>query len=92
MHRDRPEDYSAFGHDPRGTWANAGALLIGPHWRPDQEGIPRYAGNEVAAPHYGPPADYQIPHLPENFVPRLPPTGYLGALQTLSDEAGSMCL
>ncbi|KAI0281282.1 hypothetical protein BGY98DRAFT_1095023 [Russula aff. rugulosa BPL654] len=43
--------------------------------------IPRYNGPEIAPPRYGPPADYQRPHLPNNFVPRLPHDGYLGALQ-----------
>jgi hypothetical protein len=61
--------------------ANAAALLFGENWRPDQQGIPRHVGPEVAAPRFGPPANYQQPYLPQNFAPQLPPMGYLGTLQ-----------
>ena len=77
----RAQDYNAFGYDPRGTVANAAGLLFGENWRPNQQDIPRYTGPEVAAPRFGPPADYQQPYLPQNFAPQLPPMGYLGALQ-----------
>lgn len=77
----RPQDYNAFGYDPRGTVANAAGLLFGENWRPNQQDIPRYTGPGVAAPRFGPPADYQQPYLPQNFAPQLPPMGYLGALQ-----------
>ncbi|PPR00339.1 hypothetical protein CVT24_004360 [Panaeolus cyanescens] len=79
-HRHRPEDFNAFGYDPRGRIANAAALLFGENWRPDPD-VPRYQGPEVAAPRFGPPAPYQLPYLPENFVAQQPHNGYLGALQ-----------
>ena len=80
-HRERPEDFNAFGYDPRGRVANAAGLAFGENWCPDQQHIPRHHGPEVAPPRYGPPADYQRSHLPNNFVPHLPHDGYLGALQ-----------
>jgi hypothetical protein len=80
-HRGHPEDFNAFGYDPRGRVANIAGLTFGEHWRPDQQDIPHHDGPEVAPPRYGPPADYQRSHLPINFVPRLPHDGYLGALQ-----------
>ena len=78
-----PEDFNAFGYDPRGRVANASALLLGENWRPDQRDIPRYhgPGMQIAPPRFGPPADYQQPHLPNGFIPHLPHDGYLGALQ-----------
>ena len=56
-------------------------LLFGENWRPEQLHLPRYNGPQVAPPRYRPPAEYQRPYLPENFVPHLPHDGYLGALQ-----------
>ena len=79
--RERPEDYNAFGYDPRGRVANNVGLLFGENWRPDQQTIPRYHGPNIAPPRFGPPADYQRPILPNDFVPHLPHDGYLGALQ-----------
>ena len=79
--REHLESFNAFGYDPRGRVANIAGLAFGEHWRPDQQHIPRYRGPEVAPPRYGPPADYQLRHLPNNFIPRLPHDGYLGALQ-----------
>ncbi|KAF8239807.1 hypothetical protein L208DRAFT_1374474 [Tricholoma matsutake] len=79
--QERPEDYNAFGYDPRGRVANMAGLMFGEDWRPDQQNIPRHHGPNVAPPRFGPPADYQRPHLPNNFVPHLPHDGYLGALQ-----------
>jgi hypothetical protein len=81
--REHPEDFNAFGYDPRGQVANMTGLAFGENWRPNQQQIPRYSGPglQVAPPRYGPPADYQRPHLSDNFVPHLPHTGYLGALQ-----------
>jgi hypothetical protein len=55
--------------------------MFGENWRPDQQHIPRYNGPQVAPPRYGPPAEYQRAHLPDNFVPCLPHDGYLDALQ-----------
>ena len=79
--QERPEDFNAFGYDPTGWVANHAGLMFGENWRPDQRDIPRHHGVEVAAPRYGPPADYQVPHLPNYFFPHLPHSGYLGALQ-----------
>lgn len=79
--RDHPEDFNAFGYDPRGHVANFAGLMFGENWRPEQQHIPRFDGPQVAPPRFGPPADYQHAHLPDNFVPHLPPYGYLGALQ-----------
>lgn len=79
--REQPESFNAFGYDPRGRVANMAGLMFGENWRPDQQHIPRFNGPQVAPPRYGPPADYQRPYLPNNFAPRLPHDGYLGALQ-----------
>jgi hypothetical protein len=78
-----PEDYNAFGYDPRGRMANAAALLFGENWRPDPVGIPQYNGPQAhgVAPRYGPAAPNQQAHLPPGFTPNLPHNGYLGALQ-----------
>ena len=78
---DHPEDFNAFGYDPRGHVANFAGLMFGENWRPDQQRVPRFDGPQVAPPRYGPPADYQHHYLPENFIPRPPHNGYLGALQ-----------
>jgi len=77
----RPEDFNAFGYDPRGGVANAAALLFGENWRPDPADVPRYPGPQAAAPRFGPPANYQVPYLPQNYAPQQPFGGYLGALQ-----------
>ena len=78
---DHPEDFNAFGYDPRGHVANVAGLMFGENWRPDQQDVPRFDGPQVAPPRYGPPADYQCHYLPEDFIPHLPYNGYLGALQ-----------
>ena len=69
--RERPEDYNAFGYDPRGRVANMAGLMFGEDWRPDQQNIPRYHRPNVAPRRFGPPADYQRPHLPNNFVAKV---------------------
>ncbi|THU95853.1 hypothetical protein K435DRAFT_859119 [Dendrothele bispora CBS 962.96] len=77
-----PADYNAFGFDPRGTAANSTALLFGPNWRPDPGSVshsPAHLG-PPAAPRYGPPANYQLPHLPRPFTPGAPATGYLAGV------------
>jgi hypothetical protein len=79
--RDHPEDFNAFGYDPRGRVANFTGLMFGENWRPEQQYIPRFDGPQITPPRFGPAAEYQYPHLPENFIPHLPHDGYLGALQ-----------
>jgi hypothetical protein len=56
-------------------------LLLGEDWCPDQQDIPHFDGPHITLPQYGPPADYQQHHLPNDFIPQLPNTGYLNALQ-----------
>ena len=77
---EQPRDYNAFGYDPRGRVASISGLLFGENWRPDQEDIPCYHGAEVAPPRYGPPADYQLPYLPNNFVPQFPHDAFSSSL------------
>jgi hypothetical protein len=48
--QERPEDYNAFGYDPRGRVANMAELMFGKDWCPDQQNIPRYHGPNVAPP------------------------------------------
>ncbi|THU85208.1 hypothetical protein K435DRAFT_869535 [Dendrothele bispora CBS 962.96] len=77
----RPEDYNAFGYDPRGTIANSAALLFGANWRPDPENVPPPPSfNMPGPPRYGPPAGFQLGYLPGNFAPGAPSTGYLAAV------------
>ena len=64
---DHPEDFNAFGYDPRGHVANFAGLMFGENWRPDQQRVTWCDGPQVAPPRYGPPADYQHHYLPENF-------------------------
>ena len=64
---DHPEDFNAFGYDPRGHVANFAGLMFGENWRPDQQRVTWFDGPQVAPPRYGPPADYQHHYLPENF-------------------------
>ena len=54
-------------------WAAGHSPLDGPH---------------IALPQYGPLANYQQPHLSNNFIPQLPNTGYLGALQYQHHQGG----
>ena len=61
-------------------------LTFGEDWRPSQEDIPRYHGPEVVPPRYGPPADYQRAHLPNDFIPQFPQDAYLGALGVLHQQ------
>ena len=79
--REQPKDYNAFGYNPRGWVANMAGLLLGEDWHPDQQDIPCFDGPHIVPPQHGPPADYQQPHLPNNFIPQLPNISYLGALQ-----------
>ena len=45
---EQPEDYNAFGYDPRGQMANVAGLLFGEDWCPDQHTIPHHCGPNVA--------------------------------------------
>src|SRR4030088_1551633 len=86
--REQPQDYNAFGYDPRGRVVGISGLMFGEDWRPNQENIPCYRGSrpEVPPPRYGPPADYQQAHLPNDFVPQFPHDGYLGALGVYNQQ------
>jgi hypothetical protein len=57
--QEQPEDYNAFGYDPRGRVANMAGLMFGEDWFPDQQSIPHHHGPNVAPPQFGPPANYQ---------------------------------
>ncbi|KAL1713627.1 hypothetical protein EV715DRAFT_295909 [Schizophyllum commune] len=61
----------------------------GPAWRPDPDVVPQEFAHP-AAPRYGPPADYQLPFLPQDFQARAPPASYLqGAYATTPSRVGS---
>lgn len=72
-------DYNAFGYDPKGCLAAIAAYFYGPAWKPvDGPDIPTpIQRHTIRPPRYGPPAPWQIPSLPWDFVARLPPC-YLG--------------
>lgn len=70
-------DYNFCGYDPRGERAHVAAHLYGPGYRgPDYPAHlipPRFSGTSQAPPRYGSPNLHQIPWLPANFVPHIPP-------------------
>jgi hypothetical protein len=72
-------DYNAFGYDPEGRIAAVAAYFYGPAWKPARSpGIPTpIQRHTIRPPRYGPPAPWQIPSLPWDFVAHLPPC-YLG--------------
>jgi hypothetical protein len=71
-------DYNAFGYDPEGRLAAVAAYFYGPAWKPVHGyGIPSATGLALEPPWYGPPAQWQLPSLPHDFIARLPPC-YLG--------------
>jgi len=85
-------DYNAFGYDPEGRLAAVAAYFFGPAWKPPcSPGIPTPSQRHIILPpRYGPPAPWQIPSLPWDFVARLPPCylglpgGYLPGPQTFN--------
>jgi hypothetical protein len=71
-------DYNAFGYDPEGCIATVAVYFYGPTWQPvHSHDNPCPTGHAIGPPRYGPPASWQIPSLPDNFVARLPPC-YIG--------------
>jgi hypothetical protein len=71
---DLVSDYNIFGYDPEGRLAHIVAHFFGPAWQPQSfTHLPCFGGKDLAPPRYGYPAPEQIPHLPEGFVPCLPP-------------------
>lgn len=63
-------DYNAFGRDPYGWIAGLCALLFGPSYIPQ---VPNSQFVGLAEPpRYGPPAHYQLAHLPAGFIPYYP--------------------
>ena len=75
--RDRSDaDYNAFGYDPIGLVAYLAAYFYGPKWRPAPSDNILHLEGKPQAPRYGPPAPYQIPHLPTDFKVRPPPNYY----------------
>ena len=68
---DRGANYNAFGYDPNGAIAYFATFFFGPEWVPSY--APQQFGGPPEPPRYGPPARYQIPCLPDNFIPTPPP-------------------
>jgi hypothetical protein len=64
-------NYNAFGRDPNGLIAYLAGICFGPRWVPPYT-VQQFVGR-LEPPRYGPPAPYQIPCLPEGFIPRSPP-------------------
>ena len=72
-------DYNAFGYDPKGILASVAAFFFGPAWVPaiPCQPPPSFKFN-LAPPRYGPPNQQQLPLLPDDFIPELPPC-YFGS-------------
>jgi hypothetical protein len=67
-------DYNIFGYDPEGRLAHLVAHFYGPAWMPTSfTHLPDLYGEDLAPPRYGLPAPQQVPCLPANFTPHLPP-------------------
>jgi hypothetical protein len=67
-------DYNAFGYDAEECIAMVAAYFYGPAWQPvHSHGIPWPTSRAIGPPQYGPPASWQIPSLPDNFMAHLPP-------------------
>ena len=54
----RPEDYNAFGYNPRGGMAKVSVLLFSANSRPDLVDNSRYPGPQAVAPRFGPQHGY----------------------------------
>lgn len=87
-------DYNIFGYDPEGRMASLAAMFYGPAWQPVvQDNLLSFTDIVVAPPRYGAPCPQQLPALPQDFVPRLPPCywgppdpGYLAGPNTFNRD------
>lgn len=64
-------NFNAFGWDPYGCVAYLCARFFGPKYVPLTP--PSQYGGPPEPPRYGPPALYQVPCLPQGFLPQAPP-------------------